>query len=105
MDLFNGTAVYDSDDSDDIPSILPSWDCQHKKEDGSICGIRYLCKTGCDKHYRSLPEKMCAFCNRHSQTGFCARHVKHIYKKNWLEKHKESGKDLGISDSKVKNNF
>ena len=71
----------------EIPSNLPSWFCQYIKKDGSICGKRYFREGGCVRHYKSLPNKMCASCNRpiHSQTGF-----RMMYKKNWLESRKKS---------------
>ena len=79
---------YISDSEDSIDSNYPSWPCLNKKDDdGSICGKRYFCESECVRHYKSLPNKMCASCNGpiHSRTGF-----RMMYKKNWLESRKKS---------------
>src|SRR3954469_7432681 len=72
-----GEYISDSEDEN-----YPTWPCLNKKDDGSICGKRY-----CVRHYKSLPNKMCASCNRpiNSQTDF-----RIMYKKNWLESRKKS---------------
>ena len=77
-----GEYISDSEDEN-----YPTWPCLNKKDDGSICGKRYFREGGCVRHYKSLPNKMCASCNGpiYSQTGF-----RMMYKKNWLESRKKS---------------
>ena len=85
--LFGLFGEYISDLEDEN---YPTWPCLNKKDDDeSICGKRYFCESGCVRHYKSLPNKMCASCNEpiHSQTGF-----RMMYKKIWLESRKKVSK-------------
>ena len=79
---FGPFGEYISDSKDSINSNYPSWPCLYKKKE------RYFHKDGCVKHYRSLPEKICASCC--NKLTFFTIYAKPIYKKNWLESHKKN---------------
>ena len=63
--------------------------CQYIKKDGSICGKGCWRASGCARHYKARPKKICLICNKltNSHTGICSTHSG-IYDRAWRESKK-----------------
>ncbi|CAG8554541.1 3023_t:CDS:1 [Cetraspora pellucida] len=68
--------------------------CPYVKRDGSICGKGCWRIKGCSLHWklydRNIAKFPCGICRKLtiSGTGYCPKHAKRVYFRNWYEREK-----------------